>query len=180
MYNTHIYIMSDWINIYWYTYEYQWYFHSFTITGVSTHIPGMFIPHKPSVVSVWRFWPGFQYTEGQREPEGETGTGCVAAGGGGSSSSPGPESTETTQCLVQSLTCLIYNVFISNFTASELSALQKYQCTVKCENLITCIMYCQGETWITVTENKVWRTLHKWHLVWEHRRLFPVVSHPLV
>lgn len=128
--------MSDWINIFWYIFEYQWYFHSFKITGVSIHTQWMFIPHMPSEVSVWQFWSGCQYTEGQLEPEGETGTGCVATGGEGSSSSPRPEIIRTTQCLLQSLTCLIYNVFISYFTALKLSNFQKYQCTVKCEYLI--------------------------------------------
>lgn len=77
---------------------------------------------------------------------------------------------------------LIYNIFISYFTASKLPAFQKYryQLTMKCEYLIIYILYCQDKTWITATENRVWRSLHKWHLVWEHQHLFPVVSHFLV
>lgn len=174
--------MSDWINIFWYIFEYQWYFHSFKLTVVSKHTQWMFIPHMPSEASVWQFWSGCQYTEGQPEPEGETGTGCVATGEEGSSSSPGPEIIRTTQCLVQCLTYLIYNIFISYFTASKLPAFQKYryQFTMKCEYLIIYITYCQDKTWLTATENRVWRSLHKWHLVWEHQHLFPVVSHPLV
>lgn len=151
IHNTHIYIMSDWINIFWYIFEYQWYFHSFKLTVVSKHTQWMFIPHMPSEASVWQFWSGCQYTEGQPEPEGETGTGCVATGEEGSSSSPGPEIIRTTQCLVQCLTYLIYNIFISYFTASKLPAFQKYryQFTMKCEYLIIYIMYCQDKTWLT-------------------------------
>lgn len=151
IHNTHIYIMSDWINIFWYIFEYQWYFHSFKLTVVSKHTQWMFIPHMPSEASVSQFWSGCQYTEGQPEPEGETGTGCVATGEEGSSSSPGPEIIRTTQCLVQSLTYLIYNIFISYFTASKLPAFQKYryQFTMKCEYLIIYIMYCQDKTWLT-------------------------------
>lgn len=53
------------------------------------------VPHKPFVVSAWRFGSVCLYTVEPREPEVDTGTGCVVIEGGGSSASPKPESMDT-------------------------------------------------------------------------------------
>lgn len=53
------------------------------------------VPHKPFVVSAWRFGSVCLYTVEPREPEVDTGTGCVVIEGGGSSALPKPESMDT-------------------------------------------------------------------------------------